>query len=83
MIGFTLMSERTHMKTLIISLLLMPAIIFSQSQYRFFINNINMPINNRGVLGYVNIQPEGPNGRFDDVSFLFSGGFLLSGYNKT
>ena len=82
MIGFTLMSERTHMKTLIISLLLMPAIIFSQSQYRFFINNINMPINNRGVLGYVNIQPEGPNGRFDDVSFLFSGGFLLSGYNN-
>jgi hypothetical protein len=69
------------MKTLIISLLLMPAILFSQSQYRFFVNNINMPIDNRGVLGNVNIPPDGTLGRFDSVCFLFSGGFLLSGYN--
>lgn len=69
------------MKTLIISLLLMPAMIFSQSQYRFFINNINMPIDNRGVLGDVNIPPDGTLGRFDGIGFLFSGGFWLSGYN--
>ena len=81
MIGFTLMSERTLMKTLIISLLLIPAIIFSQSQYRFFINNINMPIDNKGVLAAVNIPPDGTLGRFDSIGFLFSGGFLLSGYN--
>ena len=69
------------MKTLIISLLLMPAMIFSQSQYRFFINNINMPIDNKGILAAVNIPPDGTLGRFDSVGFLFSGGFLLSGYN--
>jgi hypothetical protein len=40
-----------------------------------------MPIDNRGVLGAVDIQPDGASGRFDDVTFLFSGGFLLSGYN--
>jgi hypothetical protein len=68
------------MKTLILAILLIPAIIFSQSQYRFFINNINMPIDNRGVLGDVNIPPDGTLGRFDSVGFLFSGGFLLSGY---
>lgn len=70
------------MKTFIIFLLLMPAIIFSQSQYRFFINNINMPIDNRGVLGDVNIPPDGTLGRYDSVGFLFSGGFWLSGYNQ-
>jgi hypothetical protein len=58
----------------------MPAIIFSQSQYRFFINNINMPIDNKGILAAVNIPPDGTLGRFDSVGFLFSGGFLLSGY---
>jgi hypothetical protein len=40
-----------------------------------------MPINNRGVLGDVNIPPDGTLGRFDGIVFLFSGGFWLSGYN--
>ena len=70
------------MKALIISLLLMPAVLFSQPRYRFFFNNINMPIDNRGVLGAVNIPPDGTLGRFDGIGFLFSGGFWLSGYNN-
>ncbi len=41
-----------------------------------------MPIDNRGVLGDVNIPPDGTTGRFDGTTFLFSGGFLLSGYNQ-
>ena len=65
----------------ILLLCLFPILLYSQPQYRFFINNINMPINNRGVLGDVNIPPDGTLGRFDGVGFLFSGGFWLSGYN--
>ena len=53
----------------ILLLCLLPILLHSQSQYRFFINNINMPIDNRGVLGAVNIQPEGSNGKFDDITF--------------
>ena len=69
------------MKKLLL-LCLFPILLYSQSQYRFFINNINMPIDNRGVLGAVNIPPDGSLGRFDGIGFLFSGGFWLSGYNQ-
>ena len=74
------------MKTLIISLLLMPALIFPQTEYRFNINNINLPLNNRGVLAAVNIPDPDPNiagsgGKLDNIVFLFSGGFFMSGYN--
>ena len=74
------MSESTHMNTLIISLLLMPAIIFSQSQYRFFINNINMPMDNKGIMADVQLL-DGQGGLYNNIEFLYSGGFWLSGYN--
>ena len=61
---------------------LLPVLIYPQTQYRFFINNINMPMDNRGVLGLVDIPPDGRTGRFDGVTFLFDGGFWLSGYNS-
>ena len=69
------------MKRTILLIVLISTLIYSQPQYRFFINNINMPINNHGVLGDVNIPPDGTLGRFDGIGFLFSGGFWLSGYN--
>ena len=70
------------MKRAILFLFLVPVMIYSQKQYRFFINNINMPIDNKGILAAVNIPPDGALGRFDSVCFLFSGGFWLSGYNQ-
>lgn len=48
--------------------------------YRLNINNINMPMNRSGKIADVNIPPEGSQGRFDESTFLFSGGFMLSGY---
>lgn len=48
--------------------------------YRLNINNINMPMNRSGKIADVNIPPEGTQGRFDESAFLFSGGFMLSGY---
>lgn len=47
--------------------------------YRLYINNINMPMNRSGKLADVNIPPDGSAGRFGESSFLFSGGFMLSG----
>ena len=61
---------------------LLPLLMYSQTQYRFFVNNINMPMDNRGVLGLVDIPPDGRTGRFDGITFLFDGGFWLSGYNS-
>ena len=48
--------------------------------YRLYVNNINMPMDRSGKLADVNIPPDGTLGRFDESSFLFSGGFMLSGY---
>jgi hypothetical protein len=53
----------------------------AQQSFRFNVNNINIPINNAGILADVNIQPEGGGGKYNNIPFLFSGGFLLSGYN--
>jgi hypothetical protein len=47
--------------------------------YRFFINNINMPMNRVGTLAAVNIEQEDPGGGFGNGYFLFSGGFFMSG----
>jgi hypothetical protein len=47
--------------------------------YRLFVNNINMPMDRSGKLADVNIPPDGTLGRFNESSFLFSGGFMLSG----
>ena len=41
-----------------------------------------MPLNWRGVLADVNISPNGPGGQFGGHTFLFSGGFFLSGYSN-
>ena len=50
--------------------------------YRLNINNINMPMDNKGVLAYVNIPPDGMLGRFAGHGFLYAGGFFLSGYHN-
>ena len=71
------------MKTFIkvITFLLSFSPLFAQTQYRFNINNINMPIDNKGILGDVYGIPGGQGGKYNDIPFLFSGGFWLSGYN--
>lgn len=47
--------------------------------YRMNINNLNIPINRVGTIAAVNIPPNGTLGRFGNSSFLFSGGFMMSG----
>ncbi len=49
--------------------------------YRFFINNLDMPLNRTGVIANVDAG-NGEGGKLDDIVFLFSGGFLLSGYTN-
>ena len=50
--------------------------------YALDINNIYLPLNRRGVLADVNVPPLGTGGQFGGHSFLFSGGFFLSGYSN-
>jgi hypothetical protein len=50
--------------------------------YALDINNIYMPLNRKGVLADVNIPPTGTGGQFGGHTFLFSGGFFLSGYSN-
>jgi len=69
------------MKLIIISVLFSVSTLQAQSEFRFFINNINLPINNRGNLATVNIPPYGSEGLYLGTGFLFSGGFWLSGFN--
>lgn len=50
--------------------------------YAMNVNNIYMPMNRKGTLAEVNIDPYGSNGKFPDGNgndFLFAGGFFLSG----
>jgi len=47
--------------------------------YRLHINNINLPFNTSGTIADVNIPPDGTLGRFNDIGFLFSSGFMISG----
>ena len=49
---------------------------------RLHINNINIPLNRSGVIADVNFPPEGTLGWFEESHFLFSGGFMLSGYSN-
>ncbi len=56
--------------------------------YRLFINNINLPLNRKGIIAAVNIAHPDPNvsgagGKFANQVFLFSSGFFLSGYKGT
>ena len=74
------------MKTLLFIILLFSHSILPQTAYRYYINNINLPLNNSGVLAAVNIPDPDPNisgsgGKLDNIIFLFSGGFFMSGYN--
>ena len=69
------------MKTILLTLFLFLSTLQAQTAFRFYINNINMPMNNNGTLADVNIPPDGGLGRYLGVPFLFSGGFFLSGYN--
>ncbi|MFO7524098.1 MAG: T9SS type A sorting domain-containing protein [Ignavibacteriaceae bacterium] len=69
----------------VVSYFLIITIVFAfeinaQDHFRFFINNLNMPLDNRGVLADVNISPHGSLGKYNDIGFLYSGGFYLSGY---
>jgi hypothetical protein len=50
--------------------------------YALDINNIYLPLNRKGVLADVNVPPNGTGGQFGGHSFLFSGGFFLSGYSN-
>ncbi len=52
--------------------------------YRMFINNINLPLNDKGKIAAVNIPPkeQGSGGKFGGKDFLFSSGFYLSGYTN-
>jgi hypothetical protein len=69
------------MKLIIISVLLLVSTLQAQSTFRFYINNINLPMNNNGTLADVYIPPDGPGGLYLGTPFLFSDGFFLSGYN--
>ncbi len=52
--------------------------------YRLNINNVNLPLNNRGIIAAVNIPPanQGAGGRYANEIFLFSSGFFMSGYTN-
>ncbi len=50
--------------------------------YAIDINNIYLPLNSKGVLADVNVPPNGSGGQFGGHTFLFSGGFFLSGYSN-
>ena len=57
--------------------------LFPQRQgdaYRLFINNIDMPLNRKGIIAAVDVPPDGPGGMFNGNIFLFSAGFFLSGF---
>ena len=50
--------------------------------YRMNINNINLPFNTNGTMADVNIPPDNTLGRFGGYGFLFSGGFMITGYTN-
>jgi hypothetical protein len=50
--------------------------------FRMNINNLDIPINRVGTIAAVNIPPSGTLGRYGVGTFLFSGGFLMSGYSN-
>ena len=73
---------------LIVALILFSNNIFPQNvgeKYRLNINSINLPINNRGVIADVDVGPPtlGSGGKFEESGFLYSSGFLLSGYDDS
>jgi len=69
------------MKTILLIFFLFLSTLHAQSQFRFYINNINMPMDNKGILADIYGIPGGSLGLYNGITFLFSGGFWLSGYN--
>ena len=53
----------------------------AQTSYLIKTYNIKLPIDNIGNLAYVDLGLEEDGGTFDDITFLYSAGFLLSGKN--
>ncbi len=68
------------MKNILLVYVLISNLILAQSHTIFDINNISLPLDNRGTLGYIYLPPS-IHGTFDSIQFIFSGGFWLSGYN--
>jgi hypothetical protein len=50
--------------------------------YGMNVNNIWLPMNNKGIIADVNVQPNGSGGQFAGGTFLFSSGFFLSGFSN-
>ncbi len=50
--------------------------------YRMFINNLNIPLNDKGKIADVSIPPTPSGGIFANRVFLFSSGFYISGYTN-
>ena len=48
--------------------------------YGMNVNNIWLPLNSKGIIAAVDIDPNGSGGQFAGGTFLFSSGFFLSGY---
>jgi len=69
------------MKTILLTFFLFLSTLQAQNTFRFFINNLNLPMDNRGFLAEVNI-PGGGWGQYLTNPFLYSGGFWFSGYNE-
>ncbi len=56
--------------------------------YRLHVNKVNLPFNSKGKIADVliwdpEVQEKTSGGRIDGKVFLFSGGFVLSGYNES
>ena len=72
-------------KLILLFLLFFYSQIVGQTTHRFFVNKINLPIDNKGLLASANVPDPDPfingaGGKFDESVFLFRSGFFLSGY---
>lgn len=70
----------------IIIILFCSSNLFSQKVgdiYALDINNFFLPLDRSGKLADIDIPPIGAGGRIDGIRFLYSGGFLLSGYSNS
>ncbi len=50
--------------------------------YGMNVNNIWLPLNRKGIIAAVDIDPNGSGGQFAGGTFLFSAGFFMSGYRN-
>lgn len=75
------------MKFFLLGLIILFAttILFPQKagdSFRLYFNQIDLPINNKGIIGNVKIAQKVSGGYYRSKNFLFSGGFLMSGYSN-